>query len=308
MNFSVIVPFLMIFSALSVENFAHKKRFDPRSFVASVANADPKVISQLSNYAQQLIDEGEVTRGAVIKARDDAEAVAAQAASDLADAIAHLEKSDKDQAEGEQILAVKITEEATARSIMDDAAAHQADSQSKFDDAQETMDTEVARIDQEDIDLKNVQSLLEELLPTLIQESLGRKLLSIEEVSVDPAALQSVIDLVVSLLEQGQVDKAAFIKARDDALVVLKAAIEDHNAKKTLHTHSVGGVAVATQCLKEKTDVAKKALDAKTIAVDEKTAKDSLAVDAEAHRDSEENRIDGERADFEKVIDLLKTL
>merc|ERR1712228_1029318 len=187
-----------------------------------------------------------------------------------------------------------------------DAWAVQVESQEKFDEAQATMTTELARIAKEDADLKNVKVLLEDLMPALIQNSYGRNLLSEEE--IDPTSLQNVIDLVASLLKQGELDAAAFTKARDDAQDVLTAAINDHNDKKAQHTHAVGAKQVATDLLNTATHEEAVARDVEAAALSMKNDKDEAAAAAEAHREAEETRIDDERADFEKVIELLGTL
>merc|ERR1712110_625994 len=117
----------------------------------------------------------------------------------------------KEEAQG--ILAEKTEAESSTRSLMDAALAVQKAAQQKFDEAQETMETELKRIELEDGDLKNVKSLLQDLMPALIQGS--RALLSDE--SVDPAALRNVIDLVSDLLAQGEADAAHFTQLRDTA-------------------------------------------------------------------------------------------
>merc|ERR1712038_598008 len=134
----------------------------------------------------------------------------------------------------------------------------------------------------------------------------GRNLLSEEE--IDPTSLQNVIDLVASLLKQGELDAAAFTKARDDAQDVLTAAIEDHNNKKAQHTHDVGAKQVATDLLGVATHEEAVARDVEAAALTKKNDADTAAAAAEAHREAEETRIDAEAADFEKVIELLGTL
>lgn len=305
MTFFAIVPFLIAVSCLSLEP---QLFIDSESFVTSIADADPVVVNDLLAYARELINDGEEIRAGVIKARDDANLVAAQAASDLTAATGHLEQSLLIKQQAQETLDTKTTKLSESTTAMNEAAAHEVESQGKFDEAQRTMDTELARIATEDADLKYVQTLLEDLQPGLIQKSLGRMLLSLDEASVDPVALQNVINLVIQLIAQGELDKAAFTKARDDAQGVLSAAIEDHDNKKKVHTHFVGAVEIAGDILEEKTDIAVKASNAQTVAQATKTAKDSNAADAEAHRFSEENRIDAEKADFERVISLLESL
>jgi len=296
-------------SSFSIRSFdALQILKDPRIFVSSIANADPDVVAQLVSYARDLIAEGEDVRNSVIQARNNADAAAAQAAAELEEAISSLNEANEDRDHATANFEAKTAQEATDRVIMDAAYVHFLDSSEIFENAQQTMTTELARIAQEDTDLKSVQVLLSDLLPSLIQKSLGRKLLSQDELSVDPAALQKVIDLVVALIEQGQVDAAAFTKSRDDAQDVLTAAIDDHNTKKNIHTHSLGAKEVARVLLDAATAKAKNAFDAKTAADSNKTSKDQLAADAEAHRDAEEKRIDTEKADFEKIIELLSEL
>jgi hypothetical protein len=306
MNFFFLLTLALV-SGFSIKAFEPKQLLkDPRSFIAAIANASPEIVQQLSDYAQQLIDEGETCRNNAISARDAANVAAADAAAELTAATAAQVKALAHKTDRQNILSDKTTLEAETRVAMDDAWTVQVESQQKFDEAQATMNTELARIAKEDADLKNVKVLLEELMPALIQQSFGRNLLS--EENVDPTALQNVIDLVASLLQQGELDAAAFTKARDDAQDVLTAAINDHDAKKAEHTHALGAKQVATDLLADATHEEAVAKDVEAAALSKKNDADEFATAAEAHRDSEEARIDNERADFEKVIELLGTL
>merc|ERR1719273_2210299 len=306
MNFFFLLTLALV-SGFSIKAFEPKQLLkDPRSFIAAIANADPEVVQQLIDYANQLINEGEECRTNAIDAHNAADAHAADSLAELEAATAAHTKTEDYKAERESILADKTNLEAESKVAMDDALAVQVESQEKFDEAQETMTTELARIAKEDADLKNVKVLLEDLMPALIQNSYGRNLLSEEE--IDPTSLQNVIDLVASLLKQGELDAAAFTKARDDAQDVLTAAIEDHNNKKAEHTHAVGAKQVATDILAVATHDESVAKADVAAALTKKNDADDAAAAAEAHRVSEEARIDAERADFEKVIELLGTL
>jgi hypothetical protein len=306
MNFFFLLTLALV-SGFSIKAFEPKQLLkDPRSFIAAIANASPEIVQQLSDYAQELIDEGENCRNTAISARDAANVAAADAAAELTAATAAQEKALAHKTDRQNILSDKTTLEAETRVAMDDAWTVQVESQEKFDEAQATMTTELARIAKEDADLKNVKVLLEDLMPALIQQSFSRNLLS--EENVDPTALQNVIDLVASLLKQGELDAAAFTKARDDAQDVLTAAINDHNAKKAEHTHALGAKEVAIDLLAKATKKEAVASKVEAAATTKKQDKDDAAAAAEAHRDAEETRVDSERADFEKVIELLATL
>jgi len=306
MNFFFLLTLALV-SGFSIKAFEPKQLLkDPRSFIAAIANADPEVVQKLVDYANQLIEEGEQCRTNAINARDAANTHAAESATELTAATAAHAKTEAHKADRQNILADKTNLEAETRVAMNDAWAVQVESQGKFDEAQATMTTELARIAKEDADLKNVKVLLEDLMPALIQNSYGRNLLSEEE--IDPTSLQNVIDLVASLLKQGELDAAAFTKARDDAQDVLTAAIEDHDNKKAEHTHAVGAKQVATDLLGVATHEEAVAKDVEAAALTKKNDADDFAAAAEAHRDAEEARIDHERADFEKVIELLGTL
>lgn len=301
--------FIMSVSAFRTESGITARFFsNPTAFVNSMVGADKKTINKLIKYAEGLIQEGEDTRAKVRQAKADADKAAADAADVLAKAKAFLAFANGEEKEARDYLAFTTAKEAETRQIMDDAEAHKIDSQAKFDQAQKTMDTELARIAKEDADLKEVKGLLEELMPVFIEKSLGRALLSEVDAEIDPKALQKIIDLVVKLIAAGEQDARDFTKARDDARDVLDAAIADYKNKFSIHTHWFGAKSVATDVLAEKVAQTTKATEDKNLAEADKASKDGSAADAEAHRAAEEKRINDERALFEKVIELLKEL
>lgn len=305
------LPFVFILAASSfrTESGITARFFsNPTTFVNSMAGADKDTIAKLIDFAKGLIQEGEDVRATVLQAKADADAEAKVAADALDAASAFLDFANEEEKEARERLAFTTAKEAETRTIMDDAEAHKIDSQEKFDQAQATMDTELARIAQEDADLKEVQGLLEELMPVFIEKSLGRALLSEVDAEIDPQALQKIIDLVVKLIAAGEQDARDFTKARDDAQEVLTAAIEAYEAAFKEHTHWFGAKDVSTDCLNEKIAQTAKAVQEKNDATAEKARKDGAAADAEVHRAAEEKRIDEERELFEKVIALLEEL
>lgn len=273
-----------------------------------MAGADPKTIDRLIKYARHLITEGEDVRGKVIQARDDAVAENQAALAALKKASDFLVQSKKEEKQARDTLAFNTAKEASTRKDMDDAEVHRKKSQAKFDHAQATMVTELARIAKEDADLKEVKGLLEELMPVFIEKSLGRALLSEVDQEIDPKALQKIIDLVVKLIAAGQQDARDYTKKRDDARKVLDLAIEDHENKIKVHTHWLGAKSVAEDILEEKIAQTAKATHDKALAVAAQKSTAANAADAEKHRVSEEKRIDEERALFNKVISLLQGL
>lgn len=302
MNFFLFV-FLGVVSA-----FNSNILLNPREFVASVQNADPAIVNQLIDYAKALIADGETVRSQVIKADDDAAAAAAVSASNLEAASNHLADMQEIQQEKTDWLAAKTSELKEATEIWEAAIAHMKDSQAKFDQADETMITELARIAEEDQDLKEVRTLLTTLMPEFIERSLGRALLTTVDETIDPHSVQAVIDLVDDLLAAGQTEAKEYTRLRNEAKAVLDAAIIDHNNKETIHTHAVGAESVAQQMLAEANDNVSSAENAETLAKQDKVRKDDAAAEAESHRESEEKRINAEKADFEQIIDLLGNL
>lgn len=305
------LPFVFILAASSfrTESGITARFFsNPTTFVNSMAGADKDTIAKLIDYANVLIKEGEDVRATVKQAKVDADAAAQAAAQALDAASAFLESAKAEEQEARDRLAFTTAKEAETRALMDAAEAHKIDSQEKFDQAQATMDTELARIAKEDADLKEVQGLLEELMPVFIEKSLGRALLSEVDAEIDPKALQKIIDLVVKLIAAGEQDARDFTKARDDAQEVLTKAIEAYQEAFKTHTHWFGAKDVSQDCLNEKIAQTEKAVQDKADAVAEKARRDGAAADAETHRAAEEKRIDEERELFEKVITLLEEL
>lgn len=298
-----------IVSAFSIRSYQPKHLLkDPRALVAAISKADPEVVTKLIAFAEELIEDGEAARTLAIDNRDAADAAAATAGDELTSATSVMDAALVKKEDAQTKLAEKTELESSTRSLMDAALAVQVDKQQKFDEAQATMETELKRIESEDGDLKNVKSLLEDLMPALIQSSRSLLSVSMSEESVDPAALQNVIDLVADLLKQGEADAAHFTELRDTAQSELTAAIADHDEKEDAHTHALGAKSVAKDHLAQYTEEHNLAVAAHGKATDKKDKADAHAVASEATRVSEEARIDGERADFEKVIALLETL
>merc|ERR1712141_878792 len=192
----------------------------------------------------ELIADGETARTLAIDNRNAANAAAAKAADELDAATSVMDKALGKKEDAQGVLAEKTELESSTRSLMDAALTVQKAAQQKFDEAQETMETELKRIESEDGDLKNVKSLLEDLMPALIQGSVKSRALLSDE-SVDPAALQGVIDLVTDLLAEGEKEAAHFTALRDTAQEELTAAIADHDQKQNDHTHALGAKSVA---------------------------------------------------------------
>jgi len=292
----------------AVSAFNSNILLNPREFVASVQNADPKIVNQLITYAKQLIDEGEAVRAKVIEDDENAAAAAALSAEKLVAATKNLKDKRDIQTEKTNWLAAKQTELNEATEQWEAAIAHMKDSQAKFDQADETMKTELARIAQEDEDLKEVRGLLNTLMPEFIERSLGRNLLTTVDATIDPKGVQAVIDLVNDLLIAGQKEAEEFTRLRNEAKAVLDAAIVDHDNKEAIHTHAVGAESVAQQMLREANDEVAKAEAEETAAEQDKARKDKAAAEAKKHREDEEKRINGEKADFEEIIELLQKL
>lgn len=308
MNYFLFLT-VAIVSGFSIRSYQPKHLLkDPRALVAAISKADPEVVTKLIAFAEELIEDGEAARTLAIDNRDAADAAAATAGDELTAATSVMDAALVKKEDAQTKLAEKTELESSTRSLMDAALAVQVDKQQKFDEAQATMETELKRIESEDGDLKNVKSLLEDLMPALIQSSRSLLSVSMSEESVDPAALQNVIDLVADLLKQGEADAAHFTELRDTAQSELTAAIADHDEKEDAHTHALGAKSVATDHLAEYTEEHNLAVAAHGKATDKKDKADAHAVASEATRVSEEARIDGERADFEKVIALLETL
>merc|ERR1712025_465855 len=251
---------------------------------------------------------GEDVRAKVIADDDNAAAAAAVSAANLVARTKTLGEARDVQTEKTKWLSVKQTELKEATEIWEAAIAHMKDSQAKFDQADETMKTELARIAQEVEDLKEVRTLLNTLMPEFIERSLGRNLLTTVDAAIDPKGVQDVIDLVNDLLIAGQKEADEFTRLRNEAKKVLDDAIADHNAKETIHTHAVGAESVAQQMLREANDAVAEAEDKETEAKQDKARKDLAATEAKKHREDEEKRINSEKADFEEIIDLLQKL
>lgn len=281
---------------------------NPTAFVNSMATADKDTINKLIDFANGLIAEGENVRAQVIKAKNDADAALAEATAALEKAEKYLDKREAIQAEAEKHLDYTTEVEAASLKKKHDAWDVKENKLALYNTAQETMEREHARIAQEEIELNEVSQLLQELMPVLIQSSLGRSLLTDVNAEINPDSLQKVIDLVVDLIKAGKVEANGYTKLRDEAKAAFEKADSEYNAATKQHTHDLGAKSLATDAKNAAVAETKRATGIRDAAANDRVNKLQTAKDAESHRAVEEARINKEKATFEEVIQLLQKL
>jgi len=281
---------------------------NPTAFVNSMATADKDTINKLIKYANDLIAEGETVRAQVIKAKRDADAALANAVIALNRAEAYLDKREDIQVKAENHLDYTTKVEAASRKKMNNLYDVSQAKLALLKTAQKNMIREHKRIAAEEVELNEVRQLLQELMPVLIQSTLGRSLLTDVNVEINPDSLQKVIDLVVNLIKAGKAEAKHYTKLRDDAQAAFDKAHREYLAAKKQHTHDLGAKSIASDAKDAAVAETKRATGLRDAAAADRVNKEQTAKDAEAHRKAEEARINKEKATFKEVIQLLRKL
>jgi len=306
----------LLFACLSLTNAALPSMMqDPKQFIQTLEGANPKVLKDMIDMVNKLIDEGEEERKKVIAAQDAAQVVF----NEVSDYQAKAEDARNVAAgkvKNQQEVTRKATEaEISAKNIRDDEKTTLDTLTSKAESAAAFKASEIIRIDSEKALLNQIIAKLQKLLPgvTLIEGRLsvtdyivGRSLLS--ESNADRDAVQAVVDKVNAMVGRGERQRASAIaadKAAQSALaaqkVVYQTALDNWRETvrvlgqaKSLLASLESDLAVKESSLKD----ANKAL---------KEAKADLKAKTDT-RISEEKRLNAENQTLNEVLVLLKKL
>jgi hypothetical protein len=299
MKFLFFSALLAIASALPLSHLIK----DPKTLMATLANADPGAVDQLQEYVDTLIKEGEADEAMYTQNRDDAQAAFDGRTADLEAADAALKAAKQVHEEKTAKEAAAAADELSKRSIRKSKRGILNEKTSFLDEAKETNINEQARLDREKALFNEIKGLLTRVRANV---EVGRHLLS--EADADPAQVDAALGLLNDLIAEGEVERQALIDAEAAAQTAFEVAKGIHAEAVAVHTLAEGALEDAKLEWRD----AKAVLDLRTQEHRDATAAKQAALDnLNAHQDKldqESARIASEKLDLEMIRDLLARL
>jgi len=315
---SCIVIFHILFatvSAHSLKSYSLVESLfqDPKAFAATFEKANPEAVQSVIDLVNDLIAEGQDKKANIIAEHEDAIVATNDAKEELAVALNELETATGERIECDDevvrlqgVLAQKQKDES-------EASAAKVQSSGVLTDAQNWMDSEVARVDKEKASLEEVKDILSQL-PSGFRRLLSSSssLLPLGMLSsiskTDPEAVAQLVALVDELVAAGEQVRTDVTQARNDA----KA---DLDIKTEIWNDAVSATAAAEDALAaQETAAANKLVvqNAKREVFDAATSKKDAAVDLEAEkkgvRDTQVPILDHENEQLNEVNGILTNL
>lgn len=228
------------------------------------------------------------------------------------------------QKEAEEAEAAAVIKRDNAIALKNQRIEEKADADNLVPPAENFMNSEIGRVDEEKASLEKVQDILSKMIDNngeaIERSTNARNLLSRTSIfmsspaflsslqQADPAALQSVLDIVQNLLQEGEDDRQYAIGEYNDrvseAATAAQNLVDAETALATAEEELVdAGVVTA-----EKTEIA---VGKTAVEVEKRNIRDSKQkkLDTQiAFTNREIARIDGERAVLEEDIKLITQL
>jgi len=295
-------------------------------FSDALSKTSPTDIQDNIDGLQSLIDKGEASREMALHNQSVAQGIYDNALGIWQTAFDEEQVALGNQKEAEEDEAAAVVARDSAIAFKNQRIAEKATADNAVPPAEAWMNSEIARVDEEKASLEKVQGILDGMLANGGKAAVeisqaGRNLLSSRTAiflsnpsflsslnSADPAALQSVLDIVLNLLQEGEDDRQSAIGAYNDR--VSEAAVAAQNlvdAETALATREEELVAAGehTEAMTE-IAVGKSAVEVEKRGIrDAKKKKLDVQI---AFTNREIARIDGERAILLNDIDLTDQL
>lgn len=317
---------LSAFARYSIFNEVIK---DPVSFAQTFSQVNPDQVKEIIHIVEGLIADGQQKKNDIINTHEASVTVLDGATKDLGNALWVFETARGERLEADievaRLEAVLKTKQDEERAAADDKDIATDD----LKDAQDHMDAEVSRVDDEKAIFETVIGILQNLPESLIEDKIELPALSshlapivpapivpappivaalIQAAKADPQAVAKVIQLVEDLIAAGEEVRRTVTAARDQSKEDLDKATEFWQTK-------VDATVVAKEALADANDIAAK----KLVAEKDLQAKweKATAVHAAAEKDEAEKRtiretevpiLDSENESLVKVIGILQGL
>lgn len=291
---------------------------DPVSFAQTFSQVNPDQVKEIIHIVEGLIADGQQKKNDIINTHEASVTVLDGATKDLGNALWAFETARGERLEADievaRLEAVLKTKQDEERAAADDKDIATDD----LKDAQDHMDAEVSRVDDEKAIFETVIGILQNLPESLIEDKIELPALSshlapfvpalIQVAKADPKAVAKVIQLVEDLIAAGEEVRRTVTAARDQSKEDLDKATEFWQTK-------VDATVVAKEALADANDIAAK----KLVAEKDLQAKweKATAVHAAAEKDEAEKRtiretevpiLDSENESLVKVIGILQGL
>lgn len=312
---SLIFLQFLVFTAYCDFSVINEVIKDPHAFAQTFSKANPAQIKEVIRIIQGLIDDGQAKKKGITDAYAAAAKLLEDANGDLAKALDEFET-----ARGERKLADELVvdlEGKVQQKEDEESKALEAKNLAKqtFDDAQAWLDQENIRIDNEKKILKDVVKILRELA-----NNGGRRLLSypshlapilpalIESAKVNPDSLDKVVEMVITLINDGEAVRQDAENDRDLAKNVFEAKDAAWKAavQATIDAKSLLGAAQKDAAAKLVVEKKKEAIWAKATAAQEAAQRD--ADEKLQIQNKEVPVIDHEDEELRKVIEILEKM
>lgn len=291
---------------------------DPVSFAQTFSQVNPDQVKEIIHIVEGLIADGQQKKNDIINTHEASVNVLDAATKDLGNALWAFETARGERLEADievaRLEAVLKTKQDEERAAADDKDIATDD----LKDAQDHMDAEVSRVDDEKAIFETVIGILQNLPESLIEDKIELPALSshlapivpalIQAAKADPKAVAKVIQLVEDLIAAGEEVRRTVTAARDQSKEDLDKATEFWQTK-------VDATVVAKEALADANDIAAK----KLVAEKDLQAKweKATAVHVAAEKDEAEKRtiretevpiLDSENESLVKVIGILQGL
>lgn len=312
MNFFIFIALIALSNAALMPILKN-----PEEFIASMVDANPATLNKMKEMVKDLIEQGEAERVVVIEAHNAATArfntaTSEQAAAEEAKNIAGGNKQNalNDKNAKASVEDTARAKKADALNVLNAATAHAASMAS-------IRTAEVIRLDAEKALMEQVLVKLETLLPgvdllegklTVVDFIVGRRLLATSEEMADRDAVQRVVDKINLLVGTGEMERKHAIRNDEDAAEALVVATTAHDVAVAEHQTAAGQLGAAEAEFDKMSGIFRVKCEEKDTADAELADATSDLAAKKANRESEEARLNSEKATLEQVDGLLDDL
>jgi len=312
MKFLFFLPLLVATTAMEMTT---KKLFD-----SALSLTTPAEIEACRGDLQGLIDIGEASRALALHNQSIWQGIFDNAWAIWKAAYDEEQTALGNQKSAEEAEAAALSARNEAISFRDARKQDKSDADDRVPPALNTMNSEIARVDEEKVSLERVVTILEGMLPPDADIEMGRRLLSRTTTfltnpafiasmqQADPAALQEVLNIVLGLIQEGEDDRQFAIGEYNDRVSEAATAAQnliDAESALALREQELVDAGVVTADMTE-IAVGKSAIEVEKRGI--RDAKQKKLDTQIAFTNREIARIDGEKSALENVLALVLRL
>lgn len=289
-------------------------------FNSALSLTTPAEIEDCRSDLQGLIDIGEASRALALHNQSIWQGIFDEAYGIWNAAYNEEQTALGNQKSAEEAEAAALNARNEAISFRDARKQDKSDADDRVPPALATMNSEIARVDEEKISLERVVNILEGMLPPDADIEMGRRLLSRTTTflsnpafiasmeQADPAALQQVLDIVNNLIQEGEDDRQYAIGEYNDRVAEAATAAQNLIDAETALANREQELVDAGVVTADMTEIAqgKSAIEVEKRGI--RDAKQKKLDTQIAFTNREIARIDGEKSALENVLALVLQL